>query len=106
MKIFLGIVGAVAALFLLIGLIVGGWKLYWVANTSATNHSDQIYQRSYGTQTADINEVRQLIPQINTSTGGQKTALINQACGLVNEITPPLPSDIQIFSLQKNCIGR
>lgn len=113
------VVGAVIALVVVAAIAVGGWQLGWWAQNSAVNHQAHIYANSYGTQTADIQEARNLATQISqvatqvvdpstpTSEVGalrsQQVAMTSQACSIINNITPNLlPSDLATFA-STNC---
>src|ERR1039458_9126103 len=64
MNPFKAIVGVVVSLVVIAALAVGGWQLGWWAQTSAVNHQAHIFANSYGTQSADIAEARNLATQI------------------------------------------
>src|ERR1019366_2056629 len=112
------IAGVMLVIALIIGLSLGGWDLYWRANTAATNKSAQIYQKSYGAQSAYVEQLRNQINQIDgievqinapqtpsaevPSLQAQKAAIVNQACGIADSITPPLPADEASFAAS-NC---
>lgn len=114
MKVALAVVGA---LVVMAGIVVGGWDLGWFAASSATNHQNHIYQQSYGTQTAEIEQVRTdltTIDQIDvqladratpaseqSALAAQKVAVTNQACGVAMNITSP-PADVSAFR-STNC---
>lgn len=93
-------------------VLVGGWQLGWWLKSSATNHQAQIYQQSYGAQSADISQAQSLISEIqginvqihDPSTPAdevpdlqaQQKAEINQACSVVDGIAGDLlPAAVQ-----------
>ena len=112
------VIGVIVALGLLVGLAIGGWQLGWWLKSSAASHNAQIYQRSYGAQSADVQELQSLITQVDTinvqttapstppseksALEAQQSAIINQACGIADNITPPLPSSEAAF-VAANC---
>ena len=114
MKSAAAIIGAIGVVVL---LAVGGWFLYWKLFASSTTRTAQIYQTQYGAQSAYIEQVNNIIPQIaNLQTTmvapstpkseisalrSQVTTLTTQACGLVAEITNQ-PSNIASWS-NLNC---
>ena len=114
MKLVAAIIGGVGVLVL---LAVGGWFLYWKLFASSTTRTAQIYQTQYGAQSAYIEQVDNIIPQIaNLQTTmvapstpkseisalrSQAIALTTQACDLVAEITNQ-PSNIASWS-NLNC---
>ena len=109
-------VGGVVAIA---ALSVGGWFLYWHLFASATSRTAKIYQTQYGAQSAYIEQVNNLIPQIGnlqitvaspatptsetSALKAQISALTNQTCGLAAEITNQ-PSNIASWA-SANCGG-
>jgi hypothetical protein len=116
----LAIVGAViGSLVLIAAIAIGGWQLNWWAQNSAVNHQAHIYSNSYGTQTADIQEARNLATQISqidvqvtdsstpasevSALRSQRTAMVTQACSITYNIAPNLmPPDLSTFT-STNC---
>jgi|ERR1035437_1216145 hypothetical protein len=115
MNPFKAIVGVVVSLVVIAALAVGGWQLGWWAQTSAVNHQAHIFANSYGTQSADIAEARNLATQITqvavqindpatptsevSALRSQQVAMTSQACSIVNNITPNLlPADLATFA--------
>lgn len=99
----------IGVLLLVVGLSFGGWELYWGLKSSSVNHNAQLYQQSYGAQTAYVEELHGLIVQLDTidvqiadptttraevsALEAQKAAMITQACGLEQGITNPPPDE-------------
>jgi hypothetical protein len=108
---------ALGGVVVICGLAVGGWQGGWWLKSSATNHIAHIYGQSYGAQTADVQEVENLISQINgidvqinstatpadekSALQAQANALVTQACDLAGNITSP-PQEIVTF-VSTNC---
>lgn len=93
---------AVLAFIVVVVLGVGMWRFNWFLATKATQYQAHIFQHSYGTQTADKQELQNLISTVNginvqlsspstptsekTALTGQKQAEISQACSLATNI--------------------
>ncbi len=76
-----GVLATVAAIAVVIAIVIGGYQLGWWLNKNATNRQAQIYQDSYGRQTAlvdsivdDIKEAEGNIP------ANQRIAIVDQIC--------------------------
>ena len=116
MKTAVAIIGAAAGIAL---LAIGGWFLYWHVFASATSRTAKIYQTQYGAQTAYIEQVDNLIPQIDslnvavaspgTPSGeiaplrAQIKTMTSQTCGLIGSITNK-PTNIASWA-SSNCGG-
>lgn len=114
---FAGIGIAIGAVVLVVAVSIGGWKLYWWAAGASTNNVAHIYHNSYGAQSADTQQVQNLVAQIATidsqiaspatpaaevdALRAQKSAMIQQACSLAANIVSPTPDVAQFTSL--NC---
>lgn len=99
---------------------IGGWFLYWKLFASATSRTAQIYQTQYGAQSAYIEQVDNIIPQIDslkttlaipttpqseaTALQAQIATLTTQACSLSAEITNK-PTNIASWT-SANCGGK
>ena len=111
-RAFYGAIIVGALLAIIAAIVIGGWQLGWWASNSATNHRAHIYEHSYGTQSAYVEQDRNLISQVTTidvqlndpatpasehpSLTAQKSAIVTQACNMAHSITEP-PSDIAQF---------
>ena len=95
----------IGAIVVVVGIAVGGWAGGWWLKNASTNKNAQILQNSYGAQTADEQQVQNLITTwdaINaqiadpSTPSGEKSALqaqatstATQACGLAVHINQP-----------------
>ena len=114
MKVLQIIGASVVGLIVLAGLIFGGWEAGWWFRTQNVNRTAHLFQNSYGTQSAYIEQLQNQITQIDaidvqvadtntpasevTALQAQKKAIINQACGIAANITVTMPSDEAQFA--------
>ena len=112
MTVLKGILITLASLALVAGVAIGGWNLNWWMANSSTNHIAHIYHNSYGAQSADEQQVQNLVTSIYgmdsqiaspatpasevSALQAQRIATITQACGLAANINEPTP-DIARF---------
>ena len=113
---------ALLGLVILAALILGGWQAGWWFTTQNTSRQGQVFQASYGAQTADIQQAENLASEIAsiraeiasiraeiastsipaaeaTQLQAQATAETTQACNLIAEITSlPVPAPLASFS--------
>lgn len=112
-------IGAGALIVLIVAaILVGGWWAGWWLKENATNKSTHIFEKSYGAQSAYIEQLDQstveatrLDSQIRDpstpvaerqSLAAQRTAVVQQACGVAARITSELPESEGRF-VATNC---
>lgn len=114
-KVAIGIGAVVVA----VGILIGGWQLGWWAKSYAASRSAAIYQQSYGAQTADIQQLRQLMTEVAgidaqvadpstpasevSALQSQRAAEINQACGVGALVSPTLLPSPEQHWIAANC---
>jgi hypothetical protein len=77
-----GVLATVVAIVLLVGIVVGGYQLGWWLNKNATNRTAQIYQDSYGRQTALVDSIVDDIKEAQNPNlpKQQRIAIVDQIC--------------------------
>jgi len=105
-------IARIGAVVVATAIAIGGWQLGWWLKTSATNRNAVTYQHSSVAKLqnliSQIDQVDSRLIDVNTSQSEkatltpQKSALVNQACGISVGITAPLPSTEAAF-VASNC---
>lgn len=106
---------ALLGLVVLAAIVLGGWQAGWWFTTQNTSRQGQVFQASYGAQTADIQQAENLASEVAsiraeiastsipaaeaTQLQAQASAETTQACNLIAEITSlPVPAPLASFS--------
>lgn len=112
----LTVLGTIAALIVVIGILIGGYQLHWWLRGQEVNRSAKINRTSYEVQQTyrekaldDIASVRAVDAQLaEPSTSGavkqqlraQRTAIVTQTCDAISRLTTSgagVDPDIQSF---------
>ena len=112
------VAATIGGLVLIVVIVVGGWQLGWWATQNGQQRSVRINQQGLAAQSADIDQLRNEITTVTSiqvqiadpqtpaselpSLRSQANALTTEACGIADEITPPLPTDEASFAAS-NC---
>lgn len=111
----------VVGLAVIVGLIIGGWRLGWWMTARGTNYQNHIFQHSYGAQSAYKEQLRQAVVDIDAvavqisdpstpqsekaALTAQRAAMVNQACDIASKVTDNALTPDEASFVATNCQG-